>query len=244
MSIDGWTTITHCTFCGSDSLAQSRTVTTAPALIVNFCGGSLPVLTSTNYIICGNCGLEMQSPRMSDERIDEYYSSGLYRETLGITTEYMDADEHRRAVDVVRWLKSNNVTADRHLDIGASRGYLLQAFGAKTQHGYDNNPAYAESMVQIQERDKLETYDLVTAVHVLEHVIDPLTDLADWASLTTDRLLIEVPGANCKGSPYRFAHLHYFPPHLLIERIKALGMQIVAIETNPNTRILAQKQKS
>jgi hypothetical protein len=236
--MDGWLTITTCPNCTSGNLAPYETVYTAPLLYVDFCGGVLPVLTVTSYVNCPGCGLVIQSPRMTDERIAEYYSSGTYRDTLGLSVEYMDRDELRRAREVAGFLRTHNTAPQSHLDIGSSRGYLLQEVGAPVQCGYDMNPSYAGDTPM--RRGQLN-YELVSSIHVLEHTAEPLEEIAWYASLTADLLLIEVPGENTKGGPLRFAHLYYFPPAMLAAMVEAAGMRIVAMETEPNTRILARK---
>ena len=232
-----WITSTTCYHCNTP-LTPYRTVISAPALTVKFCSGDLPVLTSSTFVICPTCGLVAQSPRMSDKRIEQYYSSGLYRETLGLSTEAMDADEKRRALDVAVWLDKRGITPSSHVDIGASRGYLLSEVGANTQAGYDVNPGYAG-------HDKIwkvgdSTFDLLTSIHVLEHTTDPQTDLYWYTSMFTKYVLIEVPGINATGGALRFAHLWYFPPKVLADMMVKCGMEIVEIDESSNTRILAQ----
>jgi hypothetical protein len=173
---------------------------------------------------------------MSASRIDEYYSSGLYRETLGISVERMDADEQGRVGKVTEWL---NLHPESHVDIGASRGYLLQSIGAPVQRGYDKNPKYAEAGVT-GDPSALEKYELVTAVHVLEHTLDPLGELEWYKSLTSDYIYVEVPGKNCKGGPLRFPHLYYFPPEWLVGVLERIGLKILRSETEPNTRVLCR----
>jgi hypothetical protein len=232
--MDGWIEITSCINCNA-SVVPYASVATAPYLMVTFSGGSLPVLTSTTYVKCEACGLVAQSPRMTDERIDQFYSSGLYRQTLGISVESMNADELARARDVSAWMRVHNVEPSSHIDIGASRGYLLREVGAPVQYGLDSNKEYGGST-----SGDVGKYELVTAIHVLEHVTNPIGEIALYKSLSTDRLLIEVPGMNCKGGPLRFAHLYYYPSALLVEMLEQAGMTILELETEPNTRVLAK----
>lgn len=235
--MEGWIEIKECPYCQNE-LTFYDAVDTAPTFGVEFCNGYLPVVTPSSFSQCVGCGLVMQSPRMTDERIDYYYSSGLYRQTLGLSTEYMDADETRRAKEVASWL---NIHPDSHLDIGASRGDLLMLIDAKIKHGFDSNPSYSNTMQVFSNKEHLQTYDLVTSVHCLEHVTDPISELAWYKSLTKDLLYIEVPGKNCKGGALRFAHLFYFPPQLLKEMLESIGLTVLQMETEPNTRILCKK---
>jgi len=176
---------------------------------------------------------------MSDERIAQYYSSGLYRQTLGISQDDMDADEKRRALDVAVWLDKRGIMPNSHADIGASRGYLLHEVGAKTQNGYDINPKYAIDYDEWRSFDQ-DVYDLATSIHVLEHTTNPMRELEWYKSLSTEYVMIEVPGINAKGGALRFAHLWYFPPKVLADMMVKCGMEIIEIDESSNTRILAQ----
>jgi hypothetical protein len=232
--MDGWIEVTSCIYCGGN-VEPYRSVNTAPYLMVDFCGGTLPVSTMSTFVKCAKCGLVAQSPRISDERIAQYYSSGLYRQTLGIPVEAMDADELLRAQDVNFFLKTHRVKPTSHADIGASRGYLLSEVGAIIQKGFDVNPNYG-----VYESVDNGRYELVTSIHVLEHTINPIAELLWYKNLSSDKVLIEVPGEKCKGGPLRFAHLYYFPPNVLANMMQDVGLKILEIETDPNTRILAQ----
>jgi hypothetical protein len=233
--MDGWIEIKECAYCKSE-LNPYRAVNTAPILFVEFCDGALPVSTNSTFSKCSKCGLVVQSPRMTDERIAQYYSSGLYRQTLGIGQEAMDADELRRAQDVAYFIRTHRVKPNSHADIGASRGYLLAEMNAKIQKGIDLNPSYGKYEQGTGQRQ----YDLITSIHVLEHTTDPIQEIAWYKSIASDKILIEVPGMECKGGPLRFAHLYYFPPTILANMMQDAGLSIVDIETEPNTRILAK----
>jgi hypothetical protein len=235
--MDGWIELYNCPHCRGLTKPYKKTFS-APYLQADFCGGILPLATPVGYVECILCGLVIQSPRMTDERIAEYYTSGAYRATLGMSEEAMDFDERRRAQNVCAWL---DMKPESHADIGASRGFLLDLIGAPVQKGYDINPKYARAREVSDDRADLIQYELVTAVHVLEHVTDPLADLEWYKSLTAHLLYIEVPGLKAAGGPLRFAHLYYFPPSWLVARVEEVGLKIIRTETDPNTRILCGK---
>ena len=173
---------------------------------------------------------------MSDERIAQYYSSGLYRQTLGMTTEDMDADEKRRALDVAVWLDKRGIMPSSHLDIGSSRGYLLEEVGANIQSGYDIDKNRTPG-IMIPALDKFE---LVTSIHVLEHTINPMREINWYKAFSSRYVLIEVPGINAKGGALRFAHLWYFPPNVLIEMMVRAGIAVIEVDESSNTRILGK----
>lgn len=234
-----------CPWCGGNEIQHDiKRVITAPYLAVELGDTNIPMASMANYSEC-KCGLVFQEHRQSDEWYEWFYSSGTYRQTLGISQEEMDADEQRRADDLVKWLSVfNKINFNHHCDVGASRGYLSTQMKHKfdcDSSVLDLNKEYSQLPEYIQTRICVST-DFISAIHVLEHVTDPIKELTTWASMTSKYLLIEVPGLNTIGGPLRFAHLYYFPPELLKAKIIELGFDIMAMETEPNTRILAEKR--
>jgi hypothetical protein len=234
-----------CPWCGKQSIIidNAKAIYTAPHMDAEMNGERLHMATLTTYSECKACGLLFVNPRLSDEWYDWFYSSGTYRQTLGISQEEMDADEQRRADDLVDWLSVfDEMNFKYHIDVGSSRGFFTigtyNKFGCMSI-GIDINKKYQNG--QIKDPENLGSPDLVSAIHVLEHVTDPIKELTTWASMTSKYLLIEVPGLNTTGGPLRFTHLYYFPPELLKAKMIELGFDIVAMETEPNTRILAEK---
>ena len=194
-------------------------------------------MTSSTFVICPACGLVAQSPRMSDERIEHYYSSGLYRMTLGISQDDMDADEKRRALDVAVWLDKRGIMPNSHADIGSSRGYLFQEVGADIQGSDELYKNYKEYYIGGVDDNH---FDLVSSIHVLEHTANPMHELNWYKSLSTQYVLIEVPGVNATGGALRFAHLWYFPPAVLVSMMERAGLRVLEIDEISNTRILAE----
>src|SRR5512146_89704 len=131
MNTNGWVEVTSCPVCKGDQLAPFASVVSAPYFEAAFVDGTIHLATLVSYKRCGECGLVIQSPRMSDERIKKYYASGAYRATLGISQEAMDEDEERRANEVMAFLEKQQVAPRVHVDIGASRGLLLEKTKAK-----------------------------------------------------------------------------------------------------------------
>jgi hypothetical protein len=231
----------NCPWCGGNKITHNEHVSyTAPYLSVELHGAKIPMQTIALFSTC-ECGLIFQENKFSDKWYEWFYSSGTYRQTLGISQEEMDADEQRRADDLVEWLSVfDEMNINHHCDIGSSRGYLMENMRREYQcsvYGVEPNSDYKS----IVESGYFSKPDLVSAIHVLEHVTDPIKELTTWANMTSKYLLIEVPGLNTVGGPLRFAHLYYFPPELLKAKINELGFDIVAMETEPNTRIFAKK---
>jgi hypothetical protein len=231
-----------CPWCGGSNIQHNtKQVATAPYLAVELGTAKIPMAALSTYSEC-ECGLIFQENRQSDEWYDWYYSSGAYRKTLGISQEDMDKDEQARAIDLVLWLTRLKIDINYLVDFGSSRGYFTQEV-KNTYHcfttGIDINLDYAiyKSLALYNGKQP----DIVSSIHVLEHTTDPLKELTRYAELTSKYLLIEVPGLHTLGGALRFAHLYYFPTKLLREKIEKLGFSIIAIESEPNTRILAEK---
>ena len=235
----------ECPWCGSSIIINNaKAVYSPPYLEAEMNGEYLHMATHTVYSECKTCGLLFINPRFPDAWYEWFYSSGTYRQTLGISHERMDADEQARADELVKWLKSIRKFSKikTHLDVGSSKGYFLlessSAFNCEIT-AFDLSGQYACcSPTEL----KNIPFGLVSCIHVLEHVTDPIQELTTLSQMTSKYLLIEVPGINTLGGAFRFAHLYYFPPELLKNKIIELGFEIVAMETEPNTRILGVKK--
>ena len=237
MTLPGFVEVRTCPFCGTDNLHHHKTVTSAPMHEIQFCGGPLSVRTLASYYECHTCGLILQTPRMTDERIAQYYASGLYRATLGIPQEVLDYSEKQRGEHLAEWLLVQHIRPASHLDIGCSRTYFLDMVDAPDKLGFDENTVYAGDGVYVEgDRTRLGKYELVTAIHVLEHTTDPQAQLAWYASLSIRHVLVEVPQV---GAPLRFPHLFYFKPAILVKMMQDTGLNIIKVETESDTRILA-----
>jgi len=234
-----WVEVTECPVCTWRGLEFYKLVNSPPRLDVEFCGGKLPMLALVSYVECRKCGLIIQSPRMTDERIDLYYSSGVYRATQEISVEDMDRGEVMRADTAAEWLQGMGILPiESHLDIGCSRGSFLKRVNAAQKYGLDTNHEYGvESFTVIRETAAVVPCELVSALHVLEHVTDPLGQLKTWRAWSTKYVLIEVPRPD---SGLRFPHLYYFPVKVLEEMFKKAKLKIIALIDYPNTRILAE----
>jgi hypothetical protein len=238
MTLPGFVQATVCPICGSADIRHHKTITSPPNLVYDgFCLGSIPVRIIANYGWCVTCDLIFQNPRMTDMRVSEYYASGVYRATIGIDQENLDLSEGQRGERLAAWLRERDIAPASHLDMGCSRTYFLEMVGARERLGFDENTNYAGEGVYVEnDPAKLGKYELVSAIHVLEHTTDPLASLAWYASLTARWLLLEVPQ---RDAPLRFPHLYYFPPALLVKMVQDAGMKIVNMSHEDVTRILA-----
>ena len=191
------------------------------------CGSSLNQMFEASdegdlsYRLCSNCGTVFQSPRMSDEALQAYYQAeyvSQYQQASGVTVKELRI-QAGRARNLIRLMKAEFSTVNRHLDIGSSTGALMQA--ARDAYGCEAvgvEPAevyraYCEARgltVHANLDDAGDgQFDLITMAHVLEHLPDPVEYLRKlrerWLS-PSGVLLVEVPNL--------FGHQSVELPHL------------------------------
>ena len=119
-----------------------------------------------------------------------------------MTRDTFIAEEEERAKGWIDYIKK----PVRHLDIGSSTGRVLRTIGASGQAGVEPGPwgreygAY-DSLSQVEGQ-----FDLVTALHVLEHVVDPVGFLRPIRKLACGPVCIEVPKPPGWGWPHLTAY--------------------------------------
>jgi SAM-dependent methyltransferase len=142
----------------------------------------------------------------------------------------------------------------RILDFGAGEGHLVAAFkslGLQAE-GVEPSPAGREAarrlhgLALVPEIGAENGYDLVTALHSLEHVPDPLAALRHLRGALRPGgfLLAEVPHAGTveMWRPARRrlildlpAHLYHFTPETLSAVLRGAGFEVLAVRlTNPD----------
>lgn len=150
---------------------------------------------------CVNCHTNWQNPRLSDKSLAEYYRSGIYRsvEARHIKEEYAlnSVVERLKMLDI--FLRGIEMTPKRCLDVGCARGYMLKGlqrkYGAEIV-GYDLYPDPEAIIDIVKSKDEIKgKYDLITCIHVLEHMPEPMKELTWMASLLNENgvLMIEIP---------------------------------------------------
>ena len=139
-------------------------------------------------------------------------------------------------------------TSGTMLDVGCGNGAMVEAFGrgfpAWTLFGYEQNSRYRKRVTGLpgvagfyEERlDSVErTFDLITAIHVLEHVPNPGHFLCALQQLMTPRgvLVIEVPDA--ASNPFDMMivdHYSHFSPNVLSHLAMSLGYEVLLCTTD------------
>ena len=197
------------------------------------------------YYLCKTCGFVYQNPGESAAADPVFYQE-TYRQLYQATEEPTAKDlrqQRLRAEYQLELLQYHGVCRlSRALDIGASSGTLLQtiheAYGAETV-GVEPGNAYrklAEAKgfklypsLELLKAGDTERFDMVSMMHVLEHLEDPLGTLREIRlDLLADNgfLLVEVPNFYAHDS-YELAHLSCFTEHTLAEMLTQAGYKIL-----------------
>ena len=205
------------------------------------------------YQLCDTCGLVSQSPRMSDEELAEFYVSE-YRQTVQGSEAPTEKDlriQAGRARNLTAFCRPYLRGTSRHLDVGSSSGALLRdfarAFGCQSA-GIEPGEAYRkilraqglEVFAGLEElgEERRHSFDLVSIIHVLEHIPDPvayLRGLREAWMAPGGRLLIETPNLFGHRS-VELAHLTVFSPRTLRQTLQLAGFRVLKIKTHGRPR--------
>lgn len=199
------------------------------------------------YYQCQNCGLIYQD---SDESMvsDPAFYQDTYRKIYQADVNPTVKDiwvQQKRAGFLNMILRKNNLMRPQNvLDIGASTGLLLNEFkevlgsdvmGVEPGEAY-RHYAEGQGLRMFSSIDNLtaevdKKFDLVSMIHVLEHLPDPisyLVDIREKLLAESGHILIEVPNFYGHDS-YELAHLTCFTPHTLQDTLKRAGYHIVSV---------------
>ncbi len=204
---------------------------------------------------CPHCGA-VQAPvddewRLQVERIYRAYDT--YAAAGGKEQKVMSsggAAPDSRSRVMVKWLRSLQLLPDQGelLDVGCGRGSFLEAFGVSHPswglHGTefdDKNIAVLAAIPGFKELqtgrfDEIEgNYDLISMLHVLEHIEDPVQCLAVLRERVGDNALLLVQVPDWSSNPFALAiadHATHFTPEILSNVARAAGWDPVAPVTH------------
>jgi SAM-dependent methyltransferase len=240
-------TLKSCPNCNSNNISEYKTVLNGDLVCEIGPGIKVNGAIVTRYCICQSCSLIFQNPRMADFELDKYYSSGAYRQTTNAPPEGMDKSEDNRAKIDTSIIKKYTRKPASHLDVGCGRGYLLNRLNAKLKVGVESEVGYvkAKNVLVYKKINSItqRSFDLVTVIHTLEHVSDPLGYLRKTVKLLSKNgfLVIEVPSWKTRGGPLGLAHLSHFEPDVLKLMCKQVGLSVEHTEFTPHLMVICKK---
>ncbi len=172
---------------------------------------------------CQACGLGRTWPEPSDADLEAFYSKDYYsRHGMGGSDRGAWLERAEGILSCLPWQPSSV------LDFGAGEGQLVEAFRALGLRADGVEPSTLGRLAA-RERHGLELaaslpddggYDLVTALHVLEHVSDPVASLCRLRACAGRPAILfaEVPHAGSVdmwAAPGRRRQLLQLPGHLV-----------------------------
>lgn len=237
-----------CCVCGSEEAKPWRT---APD---NLLGQQDHVFTAVR---CARCGTARLQPRPAEAEMDRHYTASTYaraegeEETVGLG-ERLDEFFRRQAERAHAASQGiGDSGARRLLDVGCGDGRFLAAMQthgwqvegletdtrtaalARRRTGATIHETYLEKLEGVQ-----ETFDMVSLLHVLEHVPDPRATLrAAYDALSPEggTLLLALPNTDCLEARLFGANWypldlprHYwgFTPLTLVRLVEECGFTI------------------
>jgi SAM-dependent methyltransferase len=201
-------------------------------------------IESITYLWCGDCSLAFHTSPM----IDTYYQEA-YRRNLPAHCEAVREGnvrgEHKRAAKMDEHLMLWGVVPKTVLDVGSATGELLRYMQQKYSCwvvGVEPSDAFREyanqhdtrTLANITEIDR--KFELVTCVHVLEHIADPMPFLASIKEKVERYLYLEVPFLSPK-----LPHALMFTLDSLVGLMERAGFKVVHKELSDkdnNARVL------
>lgn len=245
-------TLKSCPVCKSQNFVHPAHASLEPKIPFEIMpGGQVDAFIINHYSACQSCSLIFQNPRLSDEELDRYYREGYYHRMIYGTREGADDFEIRRAEIDSKIIKSYAGRVQSHLDIGCRRGYLLNAIDADIKIGVEPYSSYVKfSNIKIYSKISQvppKLFELVTMLHVLEHVSDPLSLLQTAVRFVRKDgyLVVEVPATEVlkdgkKKLPLDFAHLFHFEPEVFKRLCREVGLRVLNIHFTPHTLLICQ----
>lgn len=232
-------TVQSCPLCGSERNALFDRCTFRERAVVNR--------------VCLNCGLVFQSPCMDEVETAAFYAAEyrLLNEGSIDPTARNISVQRARAESLAAFTRPYLHQPGRHLDIGCSMGILLNHFtkiyscqpaGIEPGEAH-RNQARKEGLTVYASLEDLERaehprFDLISMVHVLEHLADPvgyLIHLRKTLLEPTGWLLIEVPNLYAHDS-FEPAHLIAYSTHTIRQTLEKAGFEVTRLEKHGRPR--------
>lgn len=196
-----------------------------------------------NNVLCSNCGLVFQTPRSTASELEDFYQDEYriaYQGQAGPSEKDLRVQK-ARAENLVKLLNDMGIEdVDRYVDVGSSAGLLMEkvqkSFNCQVV-GVEPGDAYREYAIgrgltvyedlnQINSPEE-KRFDLVSMIHVLEHIPDPvdyLRELRERFFAKSARLLVEVPNLYAHDC-FEVAHLTSFSRETLAQILKKAGFR-------------------
>jgi SAM-dependent methyltransferase len=210
-------------------------------------GRAVPV--EFTIVACSSCGHVRVDPRIADENLDDLYDDAYYRghgfdATIDYDAPPMAAtlSENADIIESIAQAAGGSVRGLRWLDVGCGTGTLLEQARERGADvfGFDSS-SYALASCERKGLPLLSridlgagagTFDIVSAIEVIEHVPDPLAFLLSLKAHVRSGGVLFVRTGNWNlvrrlpGTPYLMpeGHIQYFTPSVMRRLFARAGL--------------------
>jgi 2-polyprenyl-3-methyl-5-hydroxy-6-metoxy-1,4-benzoquinol methylase len=198
---------------------------------------------------CGRCGVLFLSPRLRIERMMQHYRDASYFEGSGCG--YASYSEQERSLRLtfaalLRRLERVGSNGGSLLEVGCGHGFFLDEARSFFEHRVGTDMSAQAAAVASRHADAVFTggvdavplemrFDLVVALHVIEHVYEPGTFIRDVAARVKPGgyLLLATPDAGSfwfrllgrRWPSYKFPeHVVFYDRRSLTKLLQAVGL--------------------
>lgn len=214
------------------------------------CGARAFSLITRNELpvaVC-TCGVEHLALELAPAEYEAQYRGDYHRavDRHPGCIPYAERYAHDKRVALRRWHRYGDVLGDDRmaavrssLDVGAANGAwvdFLRELGIDA-HGIDPDPAMARGTITtgtVAAVNHGATFDLVTFHDVLEHTLDPRTEVLHAARLCAPGglLVVDVPDVSVEAGRhhYKAEHPWYFTETALQELLEHAGFATLALD--------------
>lgn len=241
-----------CNICGKDSLkavpGYARLARVSSDCKARLPGGELHVCTC-----CG--GVQKPATPAFLAEINEIYGAyDVYYQGGGAEQVSLDTRDGtlKRRSDLIaeRLFESSSVMPKgAALDFGCGNGVMLRAIACREAgwvlDGLDLDDRYQPQLADIpgfrklviarQDNDTGSRYDLITMIHALEHLTDPLQKLKDIASRLAPQGVLFIESPNLAANPFDLLiadHATHFTPRGIQYLLQRAGFEVKSIATD------------
>ena len=232
-----------CRVCASDALRELETFRSLPRVASD----SRPWPAGGNLAVCTNCGTVQKLPdaRWLAEIAEIYGSYSIYHQSEGAEQPIFCGDgqpPQPRSAHLAAYLEKALELPDdlTMLDFGCGTGSALRTFSARHHwalYGCELSEANRAKLHSIPGFVELfvcpptqipRTFDLITMIHSLEHVTEPVQTLSGLSERLAENgnLFVQVP--DCGTTPYDLIiadHLSHFTLATLKYAAQRAGIQ-------------------